>query len=137
MAWYSGSEFEMAHFHYRAFGDYAVLFWFGMVFCNSLIPQLFYIKKIRTNLWSLFVITIFVNIGMWLERFIIIVTALSHEYMPYSWGVYRPTHIDWLVTIGSFGWFFTLFLLFAKFFPIVSINEVKEILRPPVKEAKH
>lgn len=137
MAWYSGAKYEMAHFQYRAFGDYAFVFWFGMVFCNSLFPQLFYFKKVRTSLFWLFIITIFVNIGMWLERFIIIVTALSHEYMPYSWAVYKPTHIDWMVTIGSFGWFFTLFLLFTKFFPIVSINEVKEILRPPVKEAKH
>jgi molybdopterin-containing oxidoreductase family membrane subunit len=137
MAWYSGAQYEIAHFKYRAFGDYAFWFWFGMVFCNSLFPQLFYFKKVRTNLWWLFVITIFVNIGMWLERFIIIVTALAHEYDPYSWGVYKPSHIDWMVTIGSFGWFFTLFLLFSKFFPIVSINEVKEILRPPMKEAKH
>ncbi len=137
MAWYSGATYEMAHFSYRAFGDYAFLFWFGMVFCNSLFPQLFYFKKIRTSLFWLFIITIFVNIGMWLERFIIIVTALSHEYIPSSWGTYTPSYIDWLVTIGSFGWFFMLFLLFAKFFPIVSINEVKEILRPPMKEAKH
>ncbi len=135
-AWYSGSKYESGHFLYRAFGHFAPTFWFGMVFCNSLLPQLFYFRGVRTNLWMLFIISIFVNIGMWLERFIIIVTALSHEFMPYSWSdEYQPSHIDWMVTIGSFGWFFTLFLIFAKLFPMVSINEVKEILRPPVKES--
>lgn len=135
-AWYSANPYKIAHFHYRAFGDYAFLFWFGMVFCNSLLPQTLYFKSIRKNMLLMFIISIFVNIGMWLERYIIIVVALSKEYMPYSWAVYKPSYIDWMVTLGSFGWFFMLFLIFVKLFPIVSINEVKEILRPPLKEVE-
>ena len=126
IAWYSGSSFEQGTFFDRMFGQYWVFSW-TMFTCNVLIPLLLFSKAIRTNLRSLFVIAIVVNIGMWLERFVIIVTSLSHDFDPANWaGVYQPTWVEAAITIGSFGLFFTLFLLFVKNFPAVSLTEMKE-----------
>ncbi len=97
-----------------------------MVFCNVLLPLTLFVKKLRRNIPFLFVMSIFVNIGMWLERFVIIVTSLAKEYDPYSWGTYVPSLVEVGITVGSFGLFFTLFLIFTKVLPVLAITEVKE-----------
>jgi molybdopterin-containing oxidoreductase family membrane subunit len=99
-----------------------------MVFCNCLAPLTLFSKKVRTNLRALFVISILINIGMWLERFVIIVSSLAHSFDPAEWiGLYRPTWVEVAITAGSFAWFFLFFLLFVKNFPVISITEVKEM----------
>ncbi len=125
MAWYSGDPTEQTTFTYRYFGPYAAFFWM-MVVCNCVIPLLLFSPRVRTNLRALFVISIFINVGMWLERFVIIPGSLITNYMPSEWGVYKPTWVDITITVGSFGWFFMWIVLCAKFIPIVSMTEVKE-----------
>ena len=125
LAYYSGHTFEMAHFSYRLLGDYWYLYAM-MLFCNVLLPLALFVKKLRRNISFLFVMSIFVNIGMWLERFVIIVTSLAKEYDPYSWGTYVTSMVEVGITIGSFGLFFTLFLIFTKLLPVLAITEVKE-----------
>lgn len=125
IAWYSGNPAEQGVFIYRLLGDYAVEFW-GMIIFNSLLPLAFLWKRVRTSIPLLFIVGILINVGMWLERFVIIVTSLSHEYLPYAWGEYRPTLIEIGITVGSFCWFSMLFLVFLKVFPSVSITEMKE-----------
>jgi len=125
LAHYSGNVYEFGIFQDRAMGFYKYQYW-GMVFCNVISPLPLFIKKARRSLVWLFVTSIFVNIGMWLERFVIIVTSLAHEFDPYSWGPYRPSIIEISITIGTFGFFFMMFLLFAKFLPVVAITEKKE-----------
>ncbi len=128
-AWYSGNPFERHAFWYRAMGAYGPLFWV-MFACNCVFPLLFFFKKIRTNLKTLFAISILVNVGMWLERFIIITGSLASEYMPWEWskGVYQPTWVEVAITVGSFAWFLLFFLLFAKMLPVVPMSEIKETL---------
>jgi Ni/Fe-hydrogenase subunit HybB-like protein len=133
-AWFSNNIFERAQFHYRPFGDQAVAFW-GMVFCNCIAPLALWYKPLRTNLAFLFVLSIIINIGMWLERFNIIVQSLVHEYIPYSWGAYNFSWVDVGIVLGSFGWFGMWMTLFVKFFPAVSITEIKEILPAPRRHA--
>ena len=99
-----------------------------MISCNVISPQLFWIKAIRTNVGALFALSIFINIGMWFERFVIVVTSLHRDYLPSAWDMYYPTIWDVSLFLGSFGLFFTLFFLFIKFVPIVSIAEIKGIL---------
>jgi Ni/Fe-hydrogenase subunit HybB-like protein len=125
LAFYSGHTFEIAHFTYRLLGDYWFLYAI-MVFCNVLLPLALFVKKLRRSITFLFVMSIFVNVGMWLERFVIIVTSLAKEYDPYSWGTYTPSMVEVGITVGSFGLFFTLFLLFTKVLPVLAITEVKE-----------
>jgi Ni/Fe-hydrogenase subunit HybB-like protein len=132
IAWYSNNIPEWQHFTYQVTGEYAVPFWIMILF-NSLVPLLFFIKRIRTSTPWLLIIAILINIGMWMERFVIIVTGLAHEYDPYSWGVFIPTWVDISITLGAFAWFFLWFLLFIKFLPVISIVEVKEELPPPMK----
>ncbi len=132
MAWYTGNPFERASFWNRAFGEYWWATW-TMIICNAFLPLYLFFKKIRRSIPALFVLTLFVNLGMWFERFVIIVVSLSFEYEPYAMGHYTPTWIEWMILAGSFGWFFMWFLLFAKNFPTVSITEVKEILPMPRK----
>ncbi len=127
MAWYSANQYEAFAFINRAFGPYAWAYWI-MVSCNVISPQLFWFKKIRTNIPLMFIISIFVNIGMWFERFVITVTSLHRDFLPSSWDYYIPTWVDVLTFVGSFGLFFTLFLLFLKFLPMVSISEVKGVM---------
>ena len=135
IAWYGGNPHERAAFWYRAFGPYWWASW-TMIICNAFLPLLLWIKKIRTNITALFVISIFVNIGMWFERYVIIVVSLAGEpYEPWANAVYNPTWADWGIMAGSFGWFFMWFLLFVKNFPAVSISEVKEVLPPPKRQA--
>ncbi|MEN9827110.1 MAG: hypothetical protein RI953_2855 [Pseudomonadota bacterium] len=127
IAWYSGNPYERYIFISRATGPYAWAYW-TMVTCNVVIPQLFWVRKVRTNLWALFIISVFVNIGMWFERFVIIVTSLHRTFLPSSWAYFSPTIIDISTFIGSFGLFFTLFCLFVRFLPIVAIAEVKTVM---------
>lgn len=127
IAWYSGSTYEAFAFVNRAFGPYAWAYWI-MISCNVISPQLFWFKKIRTSIPIMFVISIIVNIGMWFERFVITVTSLHRDFLPSSWGYYSPTFVDILTFVGSFGLFFTLFLLFIKFLPTVAMSEVKAVL---------
>src|SRR5687767_10629413 len=115
VAWYSQNPYEQAIFYWRAVGDYAPQFWM-MVFCNCVAPLVWYSKAMRTNVWSLFIVSILINIGMWLERFNIIVSSLTHNFDPAMWSYYTPTWVEGFIFIGSFGWFLTLFLIFCKTF---------------------
>jgi Ni/Fe-hydrogenase subunit HybB-like protein len=130
IAWYSNNPYEQDQFYYRAFGRYALAFWL-MVFCNCVVPISLWFKKCRLSFTWLFIASIFINIGMWLERFNIIIQSLSHEFLPSAWSGYNFSWVDVGITLGSFGWFFTLLLTFIKFFPAVSITEMKEIVDPP------
>ena len=128
IASYSGVEAEQYAFINRAFGPY----WWAyasMMTCNVISPQLFWFKKIRTNIASTFVISIIVNIGMWFERFVIIVTSLHRDYIPSSWAMFYPKAADIGVYLFSFGFFFTAFFLFAKYFPVINMAEVKSIVK--------
>ncbi len=126
IAWYSGNPFEQFVFINRAFGPYAWAYWI-MVSCNVIIPQLFWFKKIRRTIPAMLVIVIFVNVGMWFERFVITVTSLHRDFLPSSWGYFIPTIVDIGTLIGSFGLFFTLVLLFTKTLPVVAMSEIKAV----------
>lgn len=128
IAWYSGVEYEMYAFINRATGPYAWAYWIMMT-CNVITPQLFWFKKIRTNLVATFIISIFVNIGMWFERFVIVVTSLHRDYLPSSWTMYKPTIVEVGLYVGTLGVFFTLFFLFIRVFPVIAIAEVKSVLK--------
>ncbi|AKQ46093.1 hydrogenase [Rufibacter radiotolerans] len=128
IAWYSGVEYEQYAFINRATGPYWWAYW-SMMTCNVITPQLFWFRSIRRSLTATFIISIFVNIGMWFERFVIIVTSLHRDFLPSSWVMFSPTSIDVGIYVGTMGLFFTLFLLFAKFFPVVNMAEVKAILK--------
>ncbi len=134
IAWYSGSDWERWVFINRALGDYAWAYW-TMVLCNVVSPQVYWFKKARRSIPLMFVISIFVNIGMWFERFTIIATTLHHDFLPASWGYYSPTWVEISIFIGTFGIFLTLFLLFAKFVPVIAIAEIKSIM--PGAQPKH
>lgn len=127
IAWYSGSVYERFTFLNRAFGPYAWAAW-TMYSCNVFIPQLYWFKKLRTSIPVMFVISITTNIGMWFERFVIIVTSLHRDYLPSSWGYFKPTWVDICTFIGTVGLFLTLFLLFARFLPMIAMSEVKGVL---------
>jgi molybdopterin-containing oxidoreductase family membrane subunit len=127
IAWYSGNPYESFAFLNRAFGPYAWAYWI-MFTCNVAVPQVFWIKKLRTNMVVLWITSILINVGMWFERFVIVVTSLSRDYLPTSWGYYKPTIVDVLTFVGSFGLFFTLFLLFVRFLPMVGMAEVKGVM---------
>ena len=129
IAWYSDNLFERYTFIYRATGTYAFAFWL-MVLLNVVVPLLFFVEHIRTSTVWLFVISLFINVGMWLERLVIIVSSLSRDFLPSAWGTYKPTWVEFSITAGSFAWFFLWFLLFVKLLPIVSMNEIKELLSP-------
>ena len=127
MAWYSGNQFEQFVFLNRALGPYAWAYW-TMVSCNVIFPQLFWIKKVRRSIPMMFAIGILVNVGMWFERFVIVVTSLHRDFLPSSWGMYVPTFYDVGILVGSFGLFFTLILIFIRTLPVVSISEVKAVV---------
>jgi molybdopterin-containing oxidoreductase family membrane subunit len=127
IAWYSGVEYEMYTFlNARATGTFALGFWI-MVVCNALLPQLFWFKKVRTNVVWLLIISIFINIGMWFERFVILVSSLAQDFLPSSWVSYSPSLVDIGLYVGTFGLFSAGMLMFVRFIPIVAINEVKGI----------
>jgi len=124
IAWYSGSMYESFAFVNRAFGQYAWAYWI-MISCNVITPQIFWFKKARTSIPIMFVACLLVNVGMWFERFVIVITSLAQDYLPSSWGYFSPTWVDMGMLVGSFGLFMTLFLLFIRFLPIIAIAEVK------------
>jgi Ni/Fe-hydrogenase subunit HybB-like protein len=136
IAWYSGVEYESYCFINRATGPYAWAYW-AMMTCNVISPQLFWFKKIRTNLVATFVLSIIVNIGMWFERFVIIVSSLHRDYLPSSWAMFYPTMYDVGDYIFTFGLFFTLFFLFAKYLPVVNMAEVKAVLKSSTDKPNH
>ncbi len=135
MAWYSGNPAEWGQFYYRITGEYAIFYWI-MIVCNVVIPIPLWFKSVRRNLKILFIMSIFINIGMWFERFNIIVISLSHGFDPAAWGIYKPSWVEVGITVGSFAWFLMFFLIFLKTLPAVSIAEMKEILPVPKKEAR-
>ncbi|MFN5941942.1 MAG: NrfD/PsrC family molybdoenzyme membrane anchor subunit [Bacteroidota bacterium] len=128
MAWYSGVEYEQAAFQWRILGPYWWSYW-AMMSCNVISPQFFWFKKLRRNVPFTFIMSIVVNIGMWFERFVIIVTSLYRDYIPGSWSYYSPTWPEVGFYLGTFGLFFTCFFLFAKYFPVIAIAEIKFILK--------
>jgi molybdopterin-containing oxidoreductase family membrane subunit len=132
MAYYSGELFERDVFYDRVTGDYWWAGW-SMITFNAIIPQLIWMKKIRRSQNSLFLISIFVNIGMWWERFVIIVPSLAHSYEPWKFMNYHLTWVEASILMGSFGWFFMWFLLFLRYLPGLSIAEIKEVLPPPMR----
>lgn len=128
IAWYSGVEYEGYAFINRATGPYWWAYW-SMMTCNVISPQLFWFRSVRRSIVLTFILSVIVNIGMWFERFVIIVTSLHRDYLPSSWVYFRPTIIDVGVYVFSFGLFFTLFFLFAKYFPVINMAEVKAVLK--------
>jgi Ni/Fe-hydrogenase subunit HybB-like protein len=120
----------------RFHGPYAPLYWM-LISCNIIIPQLLWSRRVRRNVGLLFVLSLVVNTGMWLERFVIIVISLSRDFIPSSWGMYYPTRWDWATYIGTFGLFFTLFFLFIRFLPMISIVEVRTLVHETNEEKGH
>jgi Ni/Fe-hydrogenase subunit HybB-like protein len=124
-AWYSGVNYEIyTFFNARATGSFSTAFWI-MVFCNAIAPQIFWFKKARRNVVVLFIVSILINIGMWFERFIILISSLAQDFLPSSWTHYSPTLVDIGIYVGTFGIFTCGMLLFIRFIPIIAINEVK------------
>jgi len=127
MAWYSGSEYEIfTFFRNRITGEYALQFW-GMIICNALIPQLFWFKKIRSSLLMMFIISLFINLGMWFERFNIVITSLSKDYLPTAWASYTPTWIEVGTYVGTIGIFLAGVLMFFRYIPMIAVSEVKSV----------
>lgn len=127
IAWYSGNPFEKFIFVNRALGPYAWAYW-TMIFCNVVVPQIFWSKKLRTSIPVMFIASLLINVGMWFERFVIVVSSLATDFLPSSWDYYKPTFVDVGILIGSFGLFFTLFLIFIRFLPLIAMSEVKGVL---------
>jgi Ni/Fe-hydrogenase subunit HybB-like protein len=125
IAWYSGNPYERFTFINRAFGPYGWGYWW-MISCNVIVPQFFWFKAVRRNLVFIWILSIFVNIGMWFERFVIVM-SLHRDFLPSSWGYFKPTWVDVCTYLGTFGLFFTMFLLFLRFVPLIAIAEVKAV----------
>lgn len=136
ISWYSGVEYESYAFINRFSGPYWWAYW-CMMTCNVISPQLFWFKKIRTNLMATFILSIVVNTGMWFERFVIIVTSLHRDYLPSSWTMYTPTWIEVGIFVGTLGFFFTAFLTFARVFPVIAQSELKTIMKISSKVYKN
>jgi molybdopterin-containing oxidoreductase family membrane subunit len=126
-AWYSDSATEIFVPFNRAFGPYAHWYW-ALIFCNIVAPQMLWFSRFRRNVKALFVTALIVNVGMWLERFIIVVTSLHRDFLPSSWGMYSPTRWDWAIFIGTLGLFVALLFLFIRFLPMISIFEMRELV---------
>ncbi len=128
VAAYSGVEYEQYAFINRATGPYWWAYW-SMMSCNLIAPQVFWFKWARTTPWFIFMLSVVVNVGMWFERFVIIVTSLHREYLPSGWVMYSPTKVEIGIFLGTFGLFFTCFFLFSKFLPVINMSELKAILK--------
>jgi len=135
LAWYSGNWFEQFMILNRITGPYRVQWW-SLLLCNVLVPQLLWFRKVRTSALLLFLVAMFVNVGMWLERYVIIITSLSRDFLPSSWGTYSGTIWDWATFVGSIGLFLALLFLFVRFLPMISIFEMRTIVpkSAPVSE---
>ena len=127
MAWYGGNPYEAAMVSNRFTGPYAPIYW-ALLGCNAVIPQTLWFRRVRTNVFALFGVAMVVNVGMWLERFIIVVTSLHRDFLPSSWGMYYPTGWDWALFVGTIGLFFALLFLFVRFLPMISIFEMRELV---------
>jgi Ni/Fe-hydrogenase subunit HybB-like protein len=134
-AFYSGNQYDKYVVLNRWFGPYAFFYWM-LIMCNIAIPQMMWFKKVRMNVAVLFVISLVVNIGMWLERFIIVVTSLHRDFLPSSWGMYYPTKWDWATYVGTIGLFLTLLFLFIRYLPVISISEMRGLVDEPSGEKK-
>ncbi len=132
MAWYSDNRFERDMVLFRLLGQYGISYYLALI-CNIAAPMFLFSKRIRTNPKTLFIVAIFVIVGMWLERYFIVLGPMAQDFDPYNWGTYFPQWVESLITFGSVCFFFFLFSLFAKFLPSVSIAESKEDLQPPVR----
>ncbi|HLV94827.1 MAG TPA: NrfD/PsrC family molybdoenzyme membrane anchor subunit [Candidatus Acidoferrales bacterium] len=135
MAFYSGNGFDRYMIMNRMFGPYEYVYW-TLISCNILIPQALWSRRVRRNPLKLFIISIVVNVGMWLERFVIIVVSLHREYAPSYWGMYYPTRWDWATLVGSMGLFLTLFYLFIRFLPMISMTEVRSLVHETQEKRK-
>lgn len=124
--WYSGNTFELALVNNRLFGPYR-FYYYALILCNGIIPQLFWSKKMRYNTFALMFVSMAVNVGMWLERFVIIPISLHRDFLPSSWGMYNPTVWDWSLFLGTMGLFTFLLFLFIKFVPMINIFEIKDL----------
>jgi Ni/Fe-hydrogenase subunit HybB-like protein len=127
MAWYSGNPYEISMMLNRFRGPYAPMYW-ALIGCNVVVPQVLWLQRVRGSVVALFLVAIVVNVGMWLERFIIVVTSLHRDFLPSSWGMYSGTFWDWAVFIGTIGLFFALLFLFIRFLPMISIFEMRELV---------
>ncbi|MBX3383693.1 MAG: polysulfide reductase NrfD [Phycisphaeraceae bacterium] len=127
IAWYGGNEYELYAFKNRAVGPYWWAYW-SMIACNVLSPQVFWFKSMRTSVVVVFIVSFLVTIGMWFERFVIIVTSLHRAFLPGEWHMFSPTLVDISIFVGSFGVFLTLFLLFLRFLPVFAMSEIKAVL---------
>jgi Ni/Fe-hydrogenase subunit HybB-like protein len=127
MGWFSGEDFEQYVTANRAMGPYGWSYWM-LIACNCVIPQLLWLRAIRQNVVVIFIISLIVNVGMWLERFVIVITSLHRDYLPSSWGMYFPTKWDWATYIGTIGFFILCFLLFIRVLPAISIFEMRELV---------
>ncbi len=125
-AWYSGVEAEQTSFWLRAFGPYWVSTWV-MILCNAVFPHILWFKRARTHIPTIFVLSVLINVGMWFERYVIIITGLSREYNPTTWGIYTPSWYELGIVAGSFSFFCMFFLIFLKLFPVIAIAEIKEL----------
>lgn len=133
MAWYSGDVFEKFMMWNRAFGPYGWVFWLLML-CNVLVPQVLWSRRVRTNMPALFTVAFFINLGMWIERFVIVISSLNRDFVPSIWHMYFPTKWDWMTLFGSIGLFLTLLFLFVRFLPLMSISETRELVAEERKE---
>jgi len=135
MAFYSEDAFERYMMMNRMFGPYAVVYWL-LILCNIALPQTLWFKRIRMNVPALFALSLIVNVGMWLERFVIIVTSLHRDFLPSSWGMYYPTRWDWMTYVGTIGLFLTLFYLFIRYLPMISIYEMRSLVAKEEEEIR-
>jgi len=133
-AYYSANQYERFMIVNRMFGPYAIAYW-CLIACNIVTPQFLWFRKVRSHAWALFAIAMVVNLGMWLERFVIVVTSLSRDFMPSAWGMYYPTRWDFAVLFGSIGLFLMLLFLFIRFLPLISIFEMRQMVNEEEKKA--
>lgn len=134
--WYSANKYEGQLLLTRFVGPHAAYYW-ALIFCNGIAPQILWWRSMRTNLPVLFIVSVIVSIGMWLERFVIIAMSLERDYLPSSWGHYVPTWVDIGLFTGTFGLFFTMFLLFVRFLPSIAIAEMRELLHHKLSHGHH
>jgi molybdopterin-containing oxidoreductase family membrane subunit len=137
MAWYSGNVYERYFYWNRVTGPYWPAWW-ALIATNIVIPQSLWLKRVRRNVPLLFIIALVVNTGMWLERFVIVITSLHRDFTPSAWGMYYPTMWDWFTFVGTLGFFTFLLFLFLRFLPMISIFEMRQLLpQSKVKERAH
>jgi molybdopterin-containing oxidoreductase family membrane subunit len=135
-SWYSGSEYDQYMMANRLAGPYWPAYW-TLLSCNIFIPQVLWLRRVRRNMAALFIVSLVVNVGMWLERYVIVVTSLHRDYLPSSWGIYHGTIWDWATLLGTIGFFFACMFLFIRVLPMISMHEMREIIdhrRPPAEE---